>query len=89
MQLLGAPGFVRGEFVDVLHGFRGDSDDLFGRLVDPDANLRRGVSTGWKALRSSRLHRVGGRRVAGLTWCAGDLVGQRQILRSSCGRAGI
>jgi len=32
------PGFVRGEFVEVLHGFRGDSDDLFGRLVDPDAD---------------------------------------------------
>jgi len=33
-----APGFVHGEFVEVLHGFRGDSDDLFGRLVDPDAD---------------------------------------------------
>jgi hypothetical protein len=33
-----APGFVRGEFVEVLHGFHGDSDDLFGRLVDPDAD---------------------------------------------------
>jgi hypothetical protein len=33
-----APGFVRGEFVEALQGFRGDSDDLFGRLVDPDAD---------------------------------------------------
>ena len=32
-----APGFVRGEFVEVLHGFRGDND-LFGRLVGPDAD---------------------------------------------------
>ena len=34
----GRPGSFRGEFVVVLHGFRGDSDDLFGRLVDPDAD---------------------------------------------------
>jgi hypothetical protein len=40
-----APGFVRGEFVEVLHGFRGDSD-LFGRLVGPDADPAEFLSDG-------------------------------------------
>jgi hypothetical protein len=52
LQRMGAP-FVRGEFVEVLHGFRGDSDDLFGRLVDrtPPSIRSRNKSTWpmWRA----------------------------------------